>query len=188
MSKREKIILGCVLAVLALFLVDKYLLTPLQDEESQLEVESGRIAADIGRAKNLQDQRRELEPKWRVLRAKGLKGDPAEAEGQLLHALADWSKEAGCALSSLKPDRPESKGQLKEIQVEVVGSGPLDSIVQLLWKMRSASFPLKITELQLGSRNDGTSDMSLQAKLSTLYTLPESRIATAAKAGGGGSK
>ena len=53
--------------------------------------------------------------------------------------------------------------------VQATGAGGMENISKLLWKMQSAQFPLKITEMQLGSRNDNSSDLALQLKISTLY-------------------
>ncbi|MCY3019323.1 MAG: hypothetical protein NTW87_09900, partial [Planctomycetota bacterium] len=94
----------------------------------------------------------------------------------------------GLTLSSVKPDRPESKGQVKEIHVQATGTGPMEAVARFLWRMHSASFPLKITEFQLGSRTDGTNDLALQLKVSTLYYATEVRVAKAEKPGNGGAR
>jgi Tfp pilus assembly protein PilO len=188
LSRREKWLALGTLGVLAILLADYYVLTPLLAEQEHLETERGQLLANIGRAQKLMLEHRQLAPKWNSMLSSGLKGEPADAEGQLLHALRDWAKETGFVLASLKPDRPESKEQLREIQVQAMGTGSIDGVAKFLWKMQSASFPLKVLELQLGSRTDGVNDLALQVRVSTLYCAPERKGAKAAKPGGGGAR
>lgn len=186
LTRREQILVLATLAVLALLLADYYALTPLMQRQDVLQTERGRILADIARARKLAAERRQLGPAWRALVSNGLKSDPAEAEGQLLHALRDWARECGVTLSSVKPDRPESREQLKEICVSAAGAGSMDAVAKLLWKMQSAGFPLKVMELQLSARTDGVNDLALQTKVSTLYLAPEQKLAKAEKMNNGG--
>jgi hypothetical protein len=172
MSRREKGLAFGTLAVLVLFLADHYVLTPFFDQQSAIESQRGQILADINRDRKVTDERRQLAPKWRAMVTGGLKSDPAEAEGQLLHALRDWAKETGFVLSSVKPDRPETKNQLKEVHVVATGNGKMENTAKFLWKMQSTSFPLKVLDFQLSSRADGANDLALQVKVSTLYWSP----------------
>jgi len=188
MSKREKALVFGTLGVLLLLAADYYVLSPFLERQELLQAQREQILSDIGRARKLVNERKELAPKWNSLVSNGLKGGPSEAEGQVLHALKDWAKETGLTLSSIKPDLPESKEQLKEIHVQATGTGPLDGVAKFLWKMQSAAFPLKVVEFQLGSRTDGADDLSLQIKASTLYFAPEQRAAKAEKSGPGGAK
>jgi hypothetical protein len=64
----------------------------------------------------------------------------------------------------------------------------MEGVAKFLWKMQSASFPVKVMEAQLGSRTDGTNDLALQVKISTLYLAPEQRVAKAEKPGNGGAR
>jgi len=168
MSRREKMLLLATGAVIALLLLDQYALGPFLAYRDQLDKQSAQYQADIGRDGKVLKEYKRLKPEWERLAAGGLKEDPAEAESQLLHALLNWSKETGLAISSEKPERPETKERLKEIQVQVVGSGPWDSVPRFLFKVQSAALPVKIMELHLGARNDTSHEVSVQIKISTL--------------------
>ena len=187
MSKREKMLLFATGAVFVILILDLYVLAPLFQHQGLLDTQSGQYQTEIDRGKKLLAERKQLEPKWESMVKGGLKDDPKEAEGQLLQALLAWSRDAGLTLSSQKPERPESKERLKEIQVQVVGKGAWESVPKLLFKIQSAALPLKIMELQLVSRNDASHDVSLQLKISTLYSPSEVKTAKAGKPGNGGT-
>jgi Tfp pilus assembly protein PilO len=188
LSKREKGLLFASLGVLTILAIDFYALTPLTEQQDLLNAQRDQILADMTKAQKLFAEKKQLAPKWSTMLSNGLKTDPAEAEGQLLHALRDWAKETNVTLSSVKPDRPESKDQLKQIHIQASGTGSMESIAKFLWKMQSANFPLKTTEFQLGARNEGDTNLALQIKVSTLYRSSEQVLAKVEKNGNGGVK
>jgi len=188
LSKREKGLMYGSLAVLAILALDYYALTPLTEQQDLLNVQREQILADMERGRKLFQERKQLAPKWKSMLSDGLKGDPAEAEGQVLHGLRNWAKETGLTLSSVKPDRPESKEQLRQIHIQASGTGSMDSIAKFLFKMQSAGIPLKVTELQIGSRNEGDNNLAMQFKVSTLYRASEHAVAKIEKNGNGGVK
>ena len=188
LSKREKGLFFAVLAVCGVLLLDQYALTPLMEQQDALHVERDKIIADMDRGRKLLAEKKQLAPKWTSMTSSGLKSDPAEAEGDVLHALRDWAKSANFTLSSVKPDRPESKEQLKEIHVQATGTGSMNDVAKFLLKMQNATFPLKLTEFQLGTRNNTTNELALQIKISTLYYPKEKKVAKADTRVNGGTK
>lgn len=188
LSKREKGFVLATVAVCGILLLDQYVLTPLLEEQDALHAERDKIVTELDRARKIMAERKQLAPKWHNMLNSGLKSDPSEAEGDLLHALRDWAKAAGFTLTSVKPDRPESKEQLKEIHVQATGTGSMSDVAKFLFKLQSASFPLKLTEFQLGTRSNTTNELALQIKLSTLYCPPDKKIAKAEFPGNGGAK
>jgi Tfp pilus assembly protein PilO len=180
-SKREKGLAIGVLGVCAILLLDQYALTPILEQQDALQIERDKIVAELSKAQKVMAERKQLAPKWHTMLTTGLKTDPAETEGDLLHAMRDWAKASGFQLTSVKPDRPESKEQLKEIHVQATGTGSMSDVAKFLHKIQSAPFPLKVSEFQLGSRNNSTTELALQVKLSTLYYPPDKKAAKSDK-------
>jgi hypothetical protein len=173
LSKRERLIVTATLAVVALLALDRYVVSPLMeccDREAALK--ESRLA-EIQRGRDLLDRKREITPKWREMIASGLKRDPAEAESQILHAVGDWAKDAGLKLSSMKPERLPDKRSLQEISFRAAGTGSMSAVSRFLWRLEASKVPIRVKELQLGSRKEGTDDLTLQLRLSTLYQAPE---------------
>jgi len=179
LSKSERMLAMGVGGVLLLLAIDHYALTPLLDEQAALETEREAVLKDIRRGQNQMKERKRLTPQWKDMLSAGLKDDPANAESQVLHALRDWARESGLTLSSLKPERPESKESLKEVQVQATATGGMDGVAKFLFKAQSAKFPLKVTELQTSARNDANDALTLQIKFSTLYMVREKIVAQA---------
>jgi hypothetical protein len=173
-SKREKLVLAGAIAALCLLVLNFLALEPLLDRRGAVAENKGRLVTELNQAQNLLKRRRLLADTWQRMLAGGLKPDPAEAESQLLRSLRDWSADAGVTLSSLRPERSTEKSTLPEITVDATGTGSMRTVSRLLWRIETAEIPVKVKMLQLGSRRDGTDDLSLHLKVSTLYLPVES--------------
>jgi hypothetical protein len=55
-------------------------------------------------------------------------------------------------------------------------------VARLLWRVQTATIPIKVTELQISARKEGTDDLSFQVRTSTVYAPPRSARATPAGA------
>ena len=171
-TKREKVIIAATIAAVCLLVLDVYVLTPLLAERDDVQADKARLEAKLTQATSLLKRRRLLNDRWRGMLAGGMKHDPGEAESQLLRSLRDFSAELGVKLLSLRPERSVEKTQLPEITVHASGTGSMSALSRLLWRIETARIPVKIKMLQLGSRKDGTDDLSLHLRVSTLY-LPD---------------
>ena len=190
LSKRERLIITATLVAVSILVLDRYALTPLLARYSALEARKERLLADTRRAESLLTRRRKIVPEWHRILAGSLKRDPAEAESQMLHALRDWSEQAGLNLSLLRPERSTEKTDLREITFHVAGDGTMNSISRFLWCLETADIPTRLKTVQFRSRKEGIDDLSVQLRISTLYLaaerpLPLETRAEIASEGGG---
>jgi Tfp pilus assembly protein PilO len=173
LSKRERVVVVATLIAVAAFLLDRYALTPVLDALAALEARKQNMIGDVARAGDLLERQHQLGPKWREMTAAGLKRDPTEAESQMLHAVQNWSQEAGLRLTSLKPERLPDKRSLQEISFQAAGTGTMNAVSRFLWRIETAKVPIRVKELQVGSRKEGADDLTLQLRFSTLYQAPQ---------------
>ena len=173
LSKRERYIAAIALGAIALLVLDRYLVSPGLDRWAQLQVDRQQALERMERATALFARRGQIGRQWNDLLAGGLNTDPANAERIALHALRDWAQRTGLSISSVKPERQSEEGELREIEIDAVAVGPMSAVGQFLWHVETAQFPMRIRELQLGSKKDGLDDLSLTLKLSLLYFAPE---------------
>ena len=168
LSKRERLIMVLTLAAVSILVLDRYVLTPLLDGRSSLQARKARLQGDMERANRLLTRRRQIDQRWNQMLTSSLKRDPGEAESQILHALGNWSEQTGLNLSSIRPERSTEKTDVREITFHISGSGSMNSISWFVWCLETAEIPIKVKVLSLGSRKEGTDDLSLQLRFSTL--------------------
>ena len=168
MSKRERFIATVTLAALAILVLDRFVFTPAHKRKVAIQEETQQIITNLERARVLFARKKKLAPEWRNLLDAGLRLGPTEAESRVLHAVRDWSQEARLSLSSLRPERMKDKGELQEITFRASGTGPMSAVTGFLWRLESSPLPIRVMELQLGTRKEGTDDLSLQLRISAL--------------------
>ncbi|MGD2174293.1 MAG: hypothetical protein PVJ27_02735 [Candidatus Brocadiaceae bacterium] len=169
LSRRETLVAVVAVLAVALLLADRYIVTPTMESRAALEGERQRLMGELENGMRLFERRRLMARRWQEMTAGGLLADPSDAEGRVLQAVRDWAREAGLALSSVRPERGEEQGGVGEITVLAAGTGNMRAVSRFLWHAERTALPLRIRELQLGARTDGEDDLTLQLKLSTLY-------------------
>jgi len=168
-SRRERIFLAATMLVLLLLGLDRYALNPLLAGYRRAVARRESLQGEMARAQSLLERSELLAPRWRQMLADGLQHSPAEAESQALHSVQSWALQSGLDLSSLKPERSSESGELREITLHTAGTGSMAAVSRFLWLVESARIPIKLKMVQLGARREGTDDLTLQLRLSTLY-------------------
>ncbi len=186
LSKRERVIAIVAAAAVTVLVLDHYVLTPMMTSTAQLAERREEATAKLGEAKVLFARRTAMERKWDQMLAGGLKTTPDDAEAQVLHALQNWADDARLNLTSRRPERSTQGDVVREISVQTSGTGSMAAVSRFLYLVETAQIPLRISDLQIGARREGTDDLSLVARISTLYlvksTTPEKTAPAAAPA------
>ena len=182
LSKRERYVVAATIIAVSILVLDR-IVTPFMERRAQTEAQRQNLLREMERAMNQFARRRQMEQEWKEMLEAGLKRDVSEAESQVLHAVRNWSQESGLALSSVKPERIAQEGELQEITFQAAGTGSMRSVARFLWQLETAPLPLKVKELQLGSRKEGADDLSLQLRISALYLPAEPQPSTAVSTG-----
>jgi len=172
LTKRERLVGAAALAVIAMLVADRFLVSPWVDGRAALAAEKARVLGEISRARDLERRQKELAPRWEKMLASGMATDAAAAESAVLNAVRLWAEESGLALVSLKPEGSIQRGELREIAVQAVGTGPMRGVSAFLWRIESAELPVKVRDLQLAARKEGTDDLSLQVRVAALCAVP----------------
>ena len=174
LSPRERTIALVVGAAAGLFLLDAVAITPYWTTREALAKSIRDADTKLNDAHVLGKRRKELGDVWRKMNAGGLKSDVVEAESQLFHALREWTQESGLNFSSSKPERATSEGKFTQINTQVSGSGPQASVAKLLWRLETATIPIRVTEMNVNARREGNDELQVQLGVSTLCDKPES--------------
>jgi hypothetical protein len=185
LSRREKTIAIAAGAALLLLALDQLVFARLISAREQSANSVLSLQRQVKKEQTLVDNRRQTAPRWQEMLKAGLKSDPAEAESLALHALRDRAEECGVALTLLKPERltpSDKKARMAEIVVQAAGTGKLEGIARLLYRLQTAGIPVKVTELQINSRKEGVDDLTFQLRLSTVYLVKGRAVHGAASA------
>jgi len=191
LSKREKNIgLGVIGAVALWGLID-LVIEPYFDQLGAISDQQASARQQVSSADQLFDRQKQLQKVWQDIRQGGLKSDATRAESEAHHALLDWAQAAGVNIVSLKPERPMQEGKFQVINFNVSGTGTMASCARLVWALETAKIPMRIDELQMGTRREGTDDLTLRFSLSTICMPPDTKtsgqVSSVGLAGVGGA-
>lgn len=176
LSKREKTIAIVMAAVLGLLVMDYYFITPYMQERAKLRSESDSLTRKLQQAERLFSNRKRVDQAWREMLAGGLKSDAAAGENQALHTVRDFAQNARVNLVSLKPDHTGRTGDFQQIRLQATGTGGMGQIAEMLWSIESTRLPLKLSELRLTSRKEGTDDLTFALSASTVVFSPAPEV------------
>jgi len=184
LSKRERYIAIGVGAAIALFGLDQWVVQPYFDKRKEVVEATAKAADDLKHHKKLKEQKVEMRKVWDAMNAGGLQSDAGKAESQARRALNDWAQEAGLTLSDYKADpaqevRPtqtpgartdKSAADSKFITIglHATGTGNMRSVARFLWRVETTTIPMRVENITVTPKREGTDDLQVQLNLSTL--------------------
>jgi hypothetical protein len=173
LSKRERYIAIALLVVGALFALNYFVRSLYLDPRAQVENDLRDITSKTSDADFLMSRQPKLKKIWQEMQDGGLKVDSSQAESQTLAALLEWAQGAGVNLAALKPERSQTEGQFEVISFSVSGTGSVQQISKLLWALETATIPVRVNDMQMTPRREGTDDLSVRLSVSALCLPPE---------------
>lgn len=179
LTKRERYIFIATAALVGVLGLNYVAVTPLlaQREELGNKIESAQRQASTDRL--LLERSSQMSRKWSDIAKGPLKRDASEAESQVLHSVRDWAQDAGMSLSSLKPDRTEREKDFYRVTLRATGTGGMAQIGNFLYRIQTATIPVKVVDLQISTRKEGADDLSIQLGISTIYFAPDEKKSAA---------
>lgn len=174
LSKRERYIAIATLAAIGIFGLDRVVLTPLVTANNELNAQVDGCQQQLEKAQRLFKNSRRKSQDWSRMQTNGLRRkDASETESLILNRIRDWAQDAGMSLSSVKPERTEKEKSFQKITFRATGIGGMSQISRFLGRIKDSDVPVRIGELQITARKEGTDDLSLQLGISTIYLAPE---------------
>ena len=179
MTKRERTIAIVAVGAVGLLALNHVVLEPLWQ---RMQVADARVATaqqGLEEARNLFDTDLRARRKWKEIAGESLRTDAPSAEGQVLNHVRDWAQSAGLSLTSLKPERSEPEEGFQKITIRATGTGGMEQVARFLHSVQTAKIPVRVADVQIASRREGSNDLQLQVGLSTIYLPPEPANASA---------
>lgn len=168
-NKREKmiaIVTGC---VLGLVLIYTEVVSPLMASQDSLTKEIRTLEAGRDLDNRILNKAHSQEKAWAALTHGQLPANQSAAESQLLDNLFKWAQASRLTITSQKPERTEKEKDLMRLTYRVAGNGGMEQIAAFLWEIQNAKIPVRISDVTISTRKDGTDDLSINVGISTLF-------------------
>lgn len=177
LNKREKYIAIIMCAVVGLWLLDEFVISPYFDALHSLQATKDNVRRERDDGNDLLTARRIRAPIWQALVKGGLQLDESHAQSQARQALDDWSRNAGITLDSTTPERTSQEGPFQivnfNIDFTVGGRGSMYALAHLLWELETAPIPMRVSSVKITSPKEGSDTLAVkQLSVSALYMPP----------------
>ena len=174
LSKREQRIAVISAAGLVLLAIYYMVLSPYLDERDANATRSTDLYQKLSDANAIFDRERQLRKVWQEMQ-QGLNVDASTAESQAQQAVIDFADASGMTLTGLRPGKTSpGEDNFQIISFNVTGTGAMPDIARMLWALESSSIPVRVSDIQLKPRKEGTDDLLAQFTLSALCLPPGS--------------
>src|SRR5688572_7840888 len=172
LTKRERYVGIATVAVLSILVLDRFILQPAKDRIDKLDADIARAQQDHLNAQQLFNSSRRANRDWKTIAGDAMTRDTGDPESRVLNSVREWAQEEGMRLPSVIPQPAQVEKGFNKIVFRATGSGNLSQVGRFLYRVQTASMPLRITDLQITSK-DGTDELSVNFGIATISPVPE---------------
>jgi hypothetical protein len=167
LSKRERYVFVATVLVVAVLVLDQFLVSPLFARRQELEAETLTKQRQWDKSQKLVTDSKRMGKRWVEM------STVLKSESPILDNVIQWANAAGMTVSSSKPERTDIGKEFILTTSRVTGTGTVAQIGNFLWRIRVATIPVRITDMTITSKKEGTDDLSLQLGIATIYLTGE---------------
>lgn len=174
MTQRERSIATLTGIVVGALVLYQFVIDPKLVQIAALDDQIDTASTDLEQAERLFGMSRSANRRLAEMAGSGLRRTDAAAESELLNRTREWAQEAGIAGWGIKRERTEKERDFNKITFRANGTGGMRQIGQFLYRLQTADIPVRVADLTINSRKDGTDDLAIVLSISTIYLSPDS--------------
>ena len=172
LSQREKLIAIVLGIAVGLLVLDQVVISPMLAWQSDLSAARDKVRKDQNENKALFHRQANYASIYSDMKANGLKSDAADATVQMSAALFQWAQDAGLKLTEVTPAPPVPHHGYVQTVFRITGTGTTKTVAQMLWRIETAAIPVRMVDITLSSNPEGTDQLKVTMRLSTLSETP----------------
>jgi hypothetical protein len=173
MSQRERFIGTIAAVVVGALVLYQFIVEPQLNRIADLDGQIETASSDMERADQLFNASRSASKKLNTMAGSGLRRTDATAESELLNNTRQWAQDSGIAGWGIKRERTEKEKDFTKITFRANGTGGMAQLGRFLYRLQTAKIPIRVADMTINSRKDGTDDLAIVLSISTIYLDPE---------------
>src|SRR6476646_10170968 len=153
LTTRERLMAFTLLAVGALFTLDRLVWEPFFEHRTDLLQQQEKKQIALREATRLLHQAERLKPVMTSL-DQTLKDDTSETENQLLHLIQEWQKECGLKNGSSVRLKTVDEHGFSHLTFHITGIGPMRGVTIMFYRVETAPIPLRVDEVHVTPKEE----------------------------------
>lgn len=172
---RQRWLVIATAAMVALFLLDRILFTPLTSLWRTHSAEIVKLRKSVGDGRDLIARGAQLDRTWKDMQDNALPKDAAQAEQDVISAFDRWGRANNIELSSIRPQwkRGTDRYSLLECRVDATGSVP--TLSRFIYELEGSPLALRVDTIEMTARDDNGQKLTLGLIVSGLRLSPLER-------------
>jgi len=159
-----------------LLILDSLVFTPLTKVWQAHTVEIVKLQNSVREGHSLIARSAQLDRVWKDMQANSLAKEPAQAEQDVISAFDRWGRANSIELGSI---RPQWKRGLTDryslLECRVDATGTLATLTRFLYELERSPLALRVDSVEVSSRDDSGSRLTLSLVVSGLRLSPLER-------------
>jgi hypothetical protein len=174
-KNRQQLLMAAALGVVGLWAADNLLISPLIKSWQTRGTKIVELRKQISDGTQLIQRERGIRDRWKIMRTNTLPVEVSAAEGRVLGAFDDWSRESRVSVTSIKPQWKRTAEDFTTLECRVDASGSLSTITRFLYEVEKDPLALKVDSVELSSRDTTGAQLTLGLQVSGLVLSTEKR-------------
>ncbi|MEA2710209.1 MAG: hypothetical protein QOF78_2810 [Phycisphaerales bacterium] len=174
LTKRERYVGFATAAVVAVLVLDQFVVGPAMTRMEELDAKIALAQQQHLGAQQLFTSSRNANRVWKEIAGDAvLRGGGDDPESRVLNSVREWAQDEGMRLPSVIPQPVQQEKGFNKSVFRATGSGNMSQIARFLYRVQTASMPVRITDLQINSAKEGTDDLSVNFGIATISPAAE---------------
>ena len=173
-KNRQQLLVVIALSVVALFALDRIVLTPLTSAWQSRSKNITDLRNRLANGNNLIHRELGLRNHWAEMQTNALPANRSLAEQRVLDAFNRWAQESRLNVTSVSPQWHDQE-DYSTLQCRVEATGSLDRVTQFLHKLEKDPMALRLETIELSSRDAEGLQISLALQVSGLVLSPPAK-------------
>jgi hypothetical protein len=165
---RKQFLTIAAVAVVAIFLADRVILTPLGSAWTERNNRRKDLEKRVADGKQLIFREGALRARWGEMQTNTFPQNQSLAEQKLLRGFDEWAKTSGITLTSLSQQWKYDAEDYRTLQCRVEGAGNLRAVSRFLYEMEKSPAALKLDNLEITSHDAEGQQLTVSMQVSGL--------------------
>jgi hypothetical protein len=166
-SNNREVILKLVTgAVVGLFLLDRFVITPAITHWNERSERIAALRKNVQRGRQLIERERSIRDKWNEMLRTDLPDDGSVAENEVFKAMGRWAQESHINFSSLTPVWKSHQEGYDTFECRATAAGDQASLGRLIYELETDPLPARLESCELATRDAKGQQLNLTVAFS----------------------
>lgn len=172
---RQQLLTALALSCVGLWAAESLVFTPLAHTWQSRNTRITNLRTQLREGELLIHREQGIRARWTDMRTNTLPAEVSAAESLVLGAFDGWSRDSRVSIMSIKPQWKRNEDDFMTLECRVDAAGTLSTITRFLYEIEHDALALKVDSVELSSRDNTGSALTLGLQVSGLVLSKEKR-------------